>query len=447
MARLRVGAGVAVLVLTASSGCGSTTNTGRAVTGAGGAFADGGIRANGGDASRSPASGGAPSADAATGPPRCVPGDQQSCACIGGRSGVHVCDDSGRWGLCTGCTTELPDASNAPEAGTCTAPSVACGGTCVDLGTDTHHCGECSHDCLGGACAAGRCAPTPLATNLAHPTSLAVDATHLYWIDAGTDSTPSATGSVVRMPIAGGPVQTLASEQYGPLGIAVDRSRVYWGVGGPGGTYDGALMAMPLAGGNPETLASEGMAYFGAIAVDDQSVYWVNGPMVLRALNFATKMITTVDATGGTQGTSLVIKDGILYWPSMAGNSNGIGMADTRGGGASLIVSTDDAYAIGVGGGYLFWSAFREGTINQASTSGDNAKPIATGQGDPRAIVVDDARVYWANGSGTIRCAPLGGGATRTLATGQASPAALVQDAKYLYWTNMDGGTVMRLPK
>jgi hypothetical protein len=48
-----------------------------------------------------------------------------------------------------GCATAEP----------CPQPLQECGGTCVDVSSDVHHCGACNLACTGGlACVSGRCA-------------------------------------------------------------------------------------------------------------------------------------------------------------------------------------------------------------------------------------------------------------------------------------------------
>lgn len=79
---------------------------------------------------------------------------------------------------------------------------------------------------------------TILATSAANPpepaTQIAVDAASVYFIRsetyAGPNAGPAAAGSGVlqSVPIAGGPVTTLATMSYAPNGIAVDADYVYW---------------------------------------------------------------------------------------------------------------------------------------------------------------------------------------------------------------------------
>jgi hypothetical protein len=125
--------------------------------------------------------------------------------------------------------------------------------------------------------------PTVLASGQPDPVDLAVDATSVYWTTQPIGN-PSA-GSVVKVPIAGGPTttrvpktggtpQTIATGQRAANGIAADGTSIYWVTAGTF-NQDGTVMKAPKAGGQAVTLASS-QASPGAIAVDDHCVYWVN---------------------------------------------------------------------------------------------------------------------------------------------------------------------------
>jgi hypothetical protein len=79
------------------------------------------------------------------------------------------------------------DGGNGDAAPGCDAPRTACPGACVDLTQSANHCGACGHDCIGGMCDAGACAPYTVAKQ---PTtgavaSIATDGTRVFWSDTG----------------------------------------------------------------------------------------------------------------------------------------------------------------------------------------------------------------------------------------------------------------------
>ncbi len=101
-----------------------------------------------------------------------------------------------------------------------------------------------------------------------YSTALAIDATSLYWT--------AVPGLVLKAPLDGGAVATLASRQQVtfPPGIAVDATTLYWTSGEPG--YVGAVMSVPLGGGSLTTIASAQTPY--GIAVDSTNVSWTVSP-------------------------------------------------------------------------------------------------------------------------------------------------------------------------
>ena len=92
--------------------------------------------------------------------------------------------------------------------------------------------------------------PVTLASGLALPTSIVVDAESVYWLEQG--SSGGSEGAVKKVPLCGGPVVTLAAAQNNPSALALDASHVYWVVGaGPPGS---AILAVEKAGGTVSTL-------------------------------------------------------------------------------------------------------------------------------------------------------------------------------------------------
>jgi hypothetical protein len=113
-----------------------------------------------------------------------------------------------------------------------------------------------------------------LVTGEASILSVAVDETHVYWLDA--DNIPPANTSellaVRRLPIDGsGAPELLWSQEAAinaaPRQLAIDDAAVYWFDGG------GALRRIPKTGGTDTTLGSS--LWPIGIAVDDTDVYFV----------------------------------------------------------------------------------------------------------------------------------------------------------------------------
>jgi hypothetical protein len=152
----------------------------------------------------------------------CTPGG--SCSAKQRRcdtaSGVpQVCSTQGEWENQPSCRTDQVCAGGECL---CRAAFTTCGDQCVTLETDGKHCGRCGHDCLGGECIGGTCQPYEIVESGA--SSLAVDSTHVYWLDQLEN-----VGNLRRVSKRGGAVETLASDLGYPGDVVVSDGQVYWG--------------------------------------------------------------------------------------------------------------------------------------------------------------------------------------------------------------------------
>jgi hypothetical protein len=103
--------------------------------------------------------------------------------------------------------------------------------------------------------------------------------------------------NIYRVPIGGGARQTLASGLNDAYDLALDATNIYWvEAGNPTGT-NGSVRQMPLTGGAIITLSTN-LAQPVAIAIDSTNVYWLernNGQTTRSALKWAAKASTVSD--------------------------------------------------------------------------------------------------------------------------------------------------------
>lgn len=299
-----------------------------------------------------------------------------------------------------------------PDAGTdspaCDGPCCSsCNGSCVDLQDDPTNCGSCNHSCQGGACQAGACQPTVLASVPA--TDLVIDATNAYFL---------GVNSVQEMPLAGGPVATLASEQYTAWGLAVGVGRVYWTNAGSSAEGNlGDVLSVSIDAGAPATLASGLVRPFG-ITVGSSGVYWV------------------------TQGS----------WTAVNGMGS-VYRTTSDGGTATLASQLDTPWRVTVDAMNVYWTSNPGGgTVMRMPLQGGTPTTIASGPTGLWAIAVDATNVYWTDSGcpldmdvcngcpGRVMAAPIAGGQPHVIAAEQCNPVAIAVDTDGLYWANSGAG-------
>ena len=113
-----------------------------------------------------------------------------------------------------------------------------------------------------------------LADKRDNPASIVVDASSVYWTEVGE----AASGTIQRLPLAGGAVEYMAGGQN-PGTLAVAAGNIYWS------TYfaptGGSIMKMALAGGTATPLLMTSH-WFSSLVADGASLYCSDGRAILR---------------------------------------------------------------------------------------------------------------------------------------------------------------------
>ncbi len=193
------------------------------------------------------------------------------------------------------------------------------------------------------------------------PGGIAVDANILFWTNRalpGDDPYADNTdGTVTQTPLDGGTTVTLATGQNWPTAIAVDASNVYWTNAGGLNSTNGAVLAAPIGGGQATVLASRQDRPV-AIALQGDNVYWLNGGQD------TTNLMGEVRVVPKAGGTPVLLAT--AYAPAgLAAGARAVYWSDDA-------ISNDDVFAVPLGGGCtvsLPWGSGLAGGLAATSTS------------------------------------------------------------------------------
>jgi hypothetical protein len=268
------------------------------------------------------------------------------------------------------------------------------------------------------------------------------DASTPPWeIDAGYDPDAACEGRVLE---GGACLVTLAVNQAKPWGIAIDTQSVYW-VNQGSSFNDGSVMKLARSGGTPVTLAS-GLREPQDIAVDGVDVYW-SGSSVAAVPRNGGATRTIFDDSNST--TSFVTRSGAkVYWADSEFN---FGVQSAMPDGSAITWLTSPITMIGglapSRTGIVYTVATDQvnipGKIVSVTFGGISTELLTTpgSLGFVRSaydtiVYVDDTRaMYWL---------PLQGGTPTFLANG-IYPNDVITDGTSVYWTDGNLRAVMKL--
>ena len=299
-------------------------------------------------------------------------------------------------GTCTMCPAAPTDpGQGTPDA----APPVGDGGCGANLKSDRANCGACGHDCLGGACFDGHCQPRSIGTG--------IDREIRAWPSTRTGvflSEYVQNGRVLRVtPDGSEPVKVLAFEQNQPQALAIDATHVYW-VNGSGGTL-GTVNRVRKSGGPVEILAT-GEASPQQLALDDTHVYWTNqgegptqGVRRVAKLGGAAERLTTAS---GPSGIAVDATD--VYWCDWsAGTVNR--RAKTGGPIKVLAFNEENANRIALDARRVYWSSSER--VSSVAKEG-GAITVHSPSFNVQDIATDGESVYWTTNTEIGRAGPRG---------------------------------------
>ena len=334
-------------------------------------------------------------------------------------------------------------AADASDASTgCEGGTTSCGGMCVDTQSDIHNCGACGHDCMFSACTNGACAAVDVATGLASPHGIALDANDVY---VGT----YGDGAVLKIPKVGGQPTQLDKVSGGqPSIFVVIGSTLYWT-----DYATGEIASVPVGGGTHTRLLGGLVNPFGLTADANNFYFTDNASGVIGSFPLGSPPITdggtgsyTQLATGLNMPVLVAVDATTAYVTAVAD----VWSLPVGGGSPSPVaaVMQGRAWGLAIDANNVYFGEEEAGVIASQPLGGGSMVTLATAQDQPRAVAIDGGYVYWCErGGGHVRKVPIGGGAVTDLAFNEGGPLDLAIDATTVYWTNYDGGAVRKVAK
>ena len=367
----------------------------------------------------------------------CVPGEG-SCGtaaeCPVGPHGAPLCE-GGRCAV-------------ACEAGFASCDNSLANGCEVEVASNPRHCGRCGHDCLGGACEAGRCRPVQVASGFVSVGQIAAYGPEraIYWHDRGEPAKP--TGRLLRKRLPDGMVETLVDGLSYPFGVDVDAGGVYWTDGFEASAAGSVGMLAP-GSAMPRVLAANRYVPVG-IKVHGAHVYWAEyGPsLVMRVAKAGgAPEVLAQPAMPMTDGlVGIAVSDRYVF----ASNKwlGQIVRVSLTGGDGKILYTTPRLRQVAVDGAAVWWTE-DDGAVMRGDESGAAAQTVVSNLAGAYGIALNGDSVYFADptSAGAIYRAPKTGGAKEVLASTQALPFGLAVDDSAVYWTNRGDNTVWLLAK
>lgn len=327
--------------------------------------------------------------------------------------------------------------SGVPETG------VPGDSACVDLQKDPKNCGVCGRDCLGGTCTAGACDPAPLAAAQVAPSSIALDADHVYWVVAGT----------IRRTVlsVGGNVETVGKGTLGGLAyLTVDGASLF-ATAGAVGTSVYAIPSSEVSGViAPSLIASFDGGAAAGFGLDSAHLFvFQPGAAVTGCTSLPCLFVSARDGSNPTklwastsQFDRMTIDGGRAFLLAGATLSS-IGALETSPTLLATLPSTGGDVAADAKSAYVTLPAL--GSIAAVPRAGGPVTTIVAGQASPRLLTAGAGFIAWVTDTGLMGCSP--SACTTPKAYAQGTPSSIALDARAIYWTDPKRAGVFMTPR
>jgi hypothetical protein len=255
-------------------------------------------------------------------------------------------------------------------------------------------------------------------------------------------------------------------DELSPSSIALDATAVYW-TGGVAGSADRRLVRTPLDGSPSTVIATE--QRLGSIAVSSTSIFWFSesfeGDHLLRVAPLHGGPATTLRTLGLHQGMTglphdLKADDRYVYWAFHAADGGGgrsvVYRMAVEGGDPVVLSDTPSAgvMELAVSATHVYWLGGTAGdaAVLKVPIEGGPATPVASvGSSWARGIAVDRELVYWTQFEGegspeyrsVVMRAPLAGGVATEVTSRRAPSHMIASTGPSLYWGTASTSTTV----
>lgn len=313
--------------------------------------------------------------------------------------------------------------------------------------------------------------PIALAALQRSPASLAVSKDAVFWTEQGSLAREgggfAGDGAVKRVGLHGGALETLAKVEGVPRQVALVGDQLFWTSRRPGGV-GGALMQRSVDRDDPDARV-ERQGLMEGLATNGTWLFWTE----LSSLGGPSGRVVRAWRSGESE----LELDGDIAYPYQIAAADNVACWTDHGaseqGGEVSCLRRDASQREKVSGdapertpqgialdakdpAEVFWVRFGGGEVVRRSLRDGGITVLASGQGGPYGVALDEHRIYWTNYlDGTVMALPRGappGTPPERLASNQRRPAAIAVDAGAIYWINEGSagnpdGAVVRLEK